>query len=274
MRVRLTTIIIVVFLSIASALTVGPIVYLFFMSLKTSGDIWRRPLSLPDILHWENYIYAWQAAKLSRYFINSSIVVVTSVLISTLIASLAAYAFAYHKLKARELLFTLFLMGMMMPPQIMMIPLFNLMRSLGMLNTYQALIGPYVTLGIPLATLIMRGFFESLPREILEAAKIDGASDLRIFWRIMLPLSLPGLGAAMIINTISFWNEFLFALIFMSEEDMYTIPLGLMAFRGEFSVEWAPLAAAILIAIMPLILLITVFQKQFMRGLTAGAIKG
>jgi len=165
-------------------------------------------------------------------------------------------------------------MGMMMPPQIMMIPLFNLMRSLGMLNTYQALIGPYVTLGIPLATLIMRGFFESLPREILEAAKIDGASDLRIFWRIMLPLSLPGLGAAMIINTISFWNEFLFALIFMSEEDMYTIPLGLMAFRGEFSVEWAPLAAAILIAIMPLILLITVFQKQFMRGLTAGAIKG
>jgi ABC-type glycerol-3-phosphate transport system permease component len=162
----------------------------------------------------------------------------------------------------------------MFPLIALMVPLFQTMRALGLLNTYLALILPYAAGGLPLSIFLLRAFFESVPREIEEAARIDGCSELAAFWRVVLPISGPGLATVTILQFLGAWNEFILALIFIRNQSLRTIPLGLQAFFFEYSVEWGYLFAALSMATVPVIVVYVLMQRQFIRGLTAGAVKG
>lgn len=260
-------------LCLGAVFSVAPVIWVILSSLKTNREFFLKPWSIPLSPNWNNYIDAWFTGNFSIYYFNSISIVIVTIALTIPIASLAGFALARFDLKGKNVLFVLLLSGMMIPFQIVLIPLFELMRNLNLLNIRWVLLGPYVAFGLPFTVLIMKGFFEQLPSELGDAARIDGCSELQVFWRIMLPLASPAIGVAAILQTVFSWNEFLFALTFIREETERTVPLGLMAFRGEHSIDWTGLSAGVMLASLPLIIAFIVLQKHFVKGVLGGALK-
>ena len=263
-----------IILCLGAGFSMGPVIWVVLSSLKTNIEFFTNPWSIPLNLNWKNYIDAWFTGNFNIYYFNSVSVVAVTIAVTIPIASLAGFALAQFDLKSKNTLFILLLSGMMIPFQIVLIPLFELVRILNLLNMRWVLVGPYVAFGLPLTTLIMKGFFEQLPAELGDAARIDGCSDFQVFWRIMLPLASPAIGVAAILQTVFSWNEFLFALTFIREETERTVPLGLMAFRGEHSIDCTGLSAGVVLASLPLIIAFILLQKHFVKGVLGGALKG
>jgi raffinose/stachyose/melibiose transport system permease protein/N-acetylglucosamine transport system permease protein len=256
--------------------SISAFLWVFMISLKTTQEfLTTSPFALPTALHFENYAKAWEDAHIGSYMGNSIMVATVGASISVLVSAMAAYVLGRIQFKFNGLIANYFLVGYMVPTMLIIIPLwFNLVKidlSTGMIP----LVLIYITSGIPFNSFVLRGFFESLPSDLEEAATVDGASPFRVFWQIMLPLSMPGLASTFLINFLSLWNEFFLALIFLRQENA-TLPLGLfyLSQQASYSAQWAELFAAIIIASVPVLIVFGLLQNQVTKAMTMGAIKG
>ncbi len=250
-----------------------PFIWIWSSALKTSDEIDMNPFGLPTALHWENLGQAWTIGSFGTYIGNSVLYSVTIVSGVVVLSCLGGYALAHLPLPARNLIFTLFLLGLMVPFQSIMIPSYYLLRDLHILDTYLAFIVPGIALGLPFGIFLMRAFFRSLPVEIADAARIDGAGELTVFARVMLPLATPGLTTLVIFQFITTWNAFLIPLIFVQRDELRPVALGMLFFFGRFTADRGMIAAGVTMAMLPIILVYLVLQRHFINGITAGALK-
>ena len=251
-----------------------PIYILVLTSFKSQGEIFANPLSLPSSFQLENYINAWTTGGFGQYFLNSVAVVSISLVAILVLSSMVAYALVQFDFRANNFVFVFFLAGFMIPPQVLLVPLYSIMNSLNLLNTYFSLIFAYIAFGLPFSIFLLRQFFVSIPRAYAEAGRMDGCTEFQIFYRIYLPLSVPALAAVAIYQFVTLWNEFLYAIVFITDDQIRTLPAGLMSFQGQFSADWAQLFAGIVIAVTPTIVFFLIFQRQFIRGISMSGTKG
>lgn len=245
-----------------------------FTSVKSQGElIMGGVLALPKQFRWSNFVRAWEIGKFGIYFKNSGLLLLIKVPLGIFLAALAAYPLAKMKFRFNNAIFILFLLGLTIPVHVILIPMVIMVKNLGLTNTLWSLIFPYVAIGLPFQIFVMRGFFRLIPDELLEAARIDGASELWIFLRIMLPLSLPALATLYIIDAVATWNELLVALVLVNADAARTVPLGLLRFQGQFASNYTQMMAGVLIVIVPMITLYIFLQQYLIAGLSAGAVK-
>lgn len=261
-------------LILVCVLVVAPCVFLVLGSFKSVAEFFASPFGLPKHFGVSNYTQAWSEASVSTTLRNSVIVTSAAVLLSTAVACLASYAIARLPFRGRTIWRLVFVGGLIVPVQLIMIALFIIMRHLGILDTLTSLIIVYTTFGIPLAVLVLVGFFQALPREITEAAMIDGASHFRTFIHIVLPLSRAAIFTVIILNGVWMWNDFFIALVLTSNPSTATLPLGILNFFGVYSTEWGLIFASVVIAALPVVVLYLMMTKRFIAGLTAGSVKG
>lgn len=262
------------FLAACLAVFVFPLAWLFYSSFKTQREIFESAFALPKHLDITNFVHIWSTSSFPRYYLNSIFVTSVSVIGILAFATMAGFVFARIKFRGKEILYLILMAGMMIPTQVTLVPNFVLLRALGLLDTYAAMILPYITFQIPISIFIMRGFFSELPIEMEDAAVVDGCGKKRIFFSIMLPLSKPAIGTITIYNFFAVWNELIFALTFTNSKSYRTIPVGLMDFVGQFEADFGYIFAALSSASIPLLIVYFFAQKQIIKGLTAGAIKG
>lgn len=272
---RNSNIIILTALILLALIWLLPLVSVLLTAVRSQGDLFKGGIfGWPKVFRWDNFLKAWDAGDFSIYFRNSLFVILMKVPLGILVSALAAYPLAKMTFRMSQPIFLFFLIGLAVPIQVALQPLVVMMRDLGLSNSIFALIPPYVAFGIPLQVLVMRGFFRQIPTELIEAARVDGASEGSIFFRIMVPLSVPALAALAIIDTLATWNEFLLALVLISEKDSRTVPIGLMQFQGEHASDYTVLMAGVAISIIPVLIIFLLLQRYFVTGLTAGAVKG
>jgi raffinose/stachyose/melibiose transport system permease protein len=267
------TIVLYLFLFIVAIGFIYPLIWLLISSLKTNTEIFTSPWRLPKVWQFKNYQQAIVTGNIGRYFLNSVVVAVLTLTISTMLSSMAAYAIQRMKWKLSKPVMTYFLLGIMIPIHATLIPLFIQFRQFGLTNSSIGLVLPYVVFAFPSTILILSAFFSSIPRDLEEAAVIDGSSLWRAFIQIILPISRPALLTVVIFNFISCWNELLVALVFISNPNRYTLPVGLTNFVGQYTTNYAPMLAAIMLAVLPTIVIYSIFNAKIVVGMTAGAIK-
>ena len=252
-----------------------PAVWILLTSFKTETELLQVPITyLPQAATLDNYIAAFTAQPILRFMWNSVVVAGLSTALCVLVSALAAYALTRLKLPHRNLIMSLLLAVAMFPLISLMVPLFKLMRELGLLNTYLALILPYTVLSMPICTLVMASFFQDIPSDLEAAAMIDGCSRVGALFKIVVPLSAPGVFTAAILAFVNAWDEFLLALTMMNRVNMRTLSVGITLYQGEFAFPWPLISAALIVAIVPICILIAVFQERVVGGLTAGGVKG
>ncbi|MDR2564559.1 MAG: carbohydrate ABC transporter permease [Bifidobacteriaceae bacterium] len=256
-----------------AAFAIGPLLLMASNSLRTTQDMAKDPLGGPWPPQFTSYHKAWVTASFDTYFVNSMLVTVLSVLLSTAVSLLAAYAFARSRSKVLRSIEAVFMSGLMLPVYLAILPIFFLLDSLGMISTLTGLTLVYAALGIPFSTFVLAAFFRSTPIELEEAARIDGANIFQIFTRVMLPLVKPAVATVIVFRFVPVWNDFFYPLILIRDSSKRTIPVGITSFFGEFQTDYATLFAGLSIATVPLILLFLVATKQIVTGLTAGMSK-
>jgi raffinose/stachyose/melibiose transport system permease protein len=259
-------------LGLAALLWFTPVITLVLTALKDAGDFAvNGAFSLPKSIRWANFSEAWDTG-VKNYFWNS--VIVTSIKVPTgiLIESLAAFALTHMHFKWADRVFTYILIGLIVPIQMTLVPLTLLMNALNLIDTLTGLTLLYIGFGVPFGVLVLRGFFRTIPAALIEAARLDGASWFRIFYRIALPLAIPAVVSLCILDGVATWNEFILAQIFLRSDELRTLPLGLVQFSTQFSTQYDQLAAAVLIAVVPVVLVFLFFQRYFVSGM-GGAVK-
>ncbi|HPD26343.1 MAG TPA: carbohydrate ABC transporter permease [Candidatus Marinimicrobia bacterium] len=253
--------------------TIAPFIWMLLTSVKDIGDIFVYPPKwLPSKFHFENYVRAFQAAPFGRYYLNSLIVACTVTLGQLITCSMAAYAFARLQFKGRDVLFYIFLGTMMIPYQVTMIPSFMVLYWLGWVDSYQAMIVP--GLASAFGTFLLRQFFLTIPKELEEAAYIDGCGKFRVLWQIIIPLSKPALATLAIFTFMGTFNDFIWALIVVNSDHLRTVQLGLAIFRDRYITDWDLLMAGSVMATLPILIVFFFAQKYFIKGITLSGIKG
>ena len=262
-------------LALAALFWISPLALLVLTAVRPLSDfIANGPLSWPEVFTWQNFADAWGIGNFASTYRNSAILLVLKVPIGVLISAMLAFALAKLRIRfGTAIMYTVFI-GLTIPIYITIVPVFVMMRSMNLTDNLLGLVGPYLAFGIPFTVLVLQSFFRQLPDEIIEAAKIDGAGPWRIFFTIVLPLSTPALVTVFILDAVSTWNEFLFALILLNSDASKTIPVGLLNFQGQFANNNTGLAAGILIAVLPILIAYMFLQRWIVGGLTAGATKG
>ena len=252
-----------------------PALWILLTSLKTEGELVSKPITYwPANLTLQNYVQAFTDQPLLKYMANSLVVALLATVFSLLVSACAAYAIARLNLKHRQLILTAIVASSMFPLVTLLVPIFETMRSLGLLNTYTALVLPYVVLNLPVCTLVLVSFFQSIPRDLENAAMIDGCTRLGALVRVVVPLAAPGVFTAGILAFVNAWDEFLLALSLNASASMRTLPVGITLYQGEFSFPWPIISAALIVAIVPVAVLIAIFQERVVGGLTQGGLKG
>ncbi|TWF80213.1 carbohydrate ABC transporter membrane protein 2 (CUT1 family) [Pseudonocardia hierapolitana] len=255
-------------------LSLGPFLWLLKTSVMPEARIFVRPLEyLPSQVTLENFVMLFERMNFFGYFANSFIVAIGSTVLGLIISMSSSYAFARFRFRGRRFFMTLFLVIPMFPTVLILIPIYDIMRVTGLLNTYASLIVAYSSFTIPFAVWMMTGYFAALPVEMEEAARVDGCSRLGAFVRVLLPTAVPGISATALYIFIVSWNEYTFAAMLAQDEAVRTLPVALQFFITEFTVNWGLLAAGGVIVSLPVILLFIVLQRQLIAGLTAGAVK-
>ncbi|HEY0789781.1 MAG TPA: carbohydrate ABC transporter permease [Chthoniobacterales bacterium] len=250
----------------------APVITLVLTALKDAGDFAvNGAFSLPKAIRWENFSEAWETG-VKNYFWNSVIVTGIKVPAGILIESLAAFALTHMPFKWANRVFTYLLIGLIVPVQMTLVPLTLLMNLLNLIDTLTGLTFLYIGFGVPFGVLVLRGFFRTIPTALIEAARLDGCSWFRIFYRIALPLALPAVVSLCILDGVATWNEFILAQIFLRSDELRTLPLGLVQFSTQFSTQYDQLAAAVLIAVAPVVVVFLFFQRYFVTGM-GGAVK-
>lgn len=263
------------FLILWSAITIFIFLWLVESSFKTNREVFGSAFALPATpleAAAANYEKAWTVTHMGTYFSNSVVVTLTSVILVVAISAPAAYALSRVQFPGNTIVTYYFIAGLGLPFQLIMVPLFVLLARLHIANTLQGLILTYIGVSIPFTILLLTGFFRTLPTELEDAAAIDGCSEFGIFWRVMMPLAGPGLFTAAIFNFVSMWNEFLLAMLIISNDKLRTMPLGIMSLRYsmQYTADWAGLFAAVVIVIVPSFLIYIALSERVMSGLTLG----
>ena len=258
----------------ASLAVLVPIGYMIIASFKSVPDFFSNPYGLPSEWVWQNYVRAWTQAKIAITLPNTIIVTACSVIGSTFLSALIAYGISRRERPFAMILYLFFVAGMLVPVQMIVLPLFLLLKSVGLFGTLFALILPYIALGLPLGVLILTPIVATLPRDLSDAARVDGATEWQIFRRIVLPLTRPGLISVSILNGVWMWNEFFIPLIVSFKAETQTMPVGIVSFIGTYSTEWGLVFASVVVASAPMIIAYLFMTRQFVAGLTAGALKG
>ena len=261
-------------LIVVCALVIAPIYFLVLGSFKSVEEFFSAPFGLPQHFSLDNYRRAWTEASISTTIRNSAIVTVSAVLISTVVSCLASYAIARLPFRGSLALRLLFVGGLIVPVQLIMVAIFIIMRWIGLLGSLGSLILVYSTFGIPLGVLVLVGFFQALPKELSEAATIDGASDFQTFMRIILPLSMAPILTVVILNGVWIWNDFFIALVLSTKPSVETLPLGILNFFGVYSTEWGLIFASVVLSALPVVALYLLMTRRFIAGMTAGSVKG
>jgi raffinose/stachyose/melibiose transport system permease protein len=241
---------------------------------KTNPDVVAHPFAPPQVWVWENYTSVLQSASFWRQLSNSVLVMTGTAVGVVVLASMAAFVFARMEFRGREVLFNFFTLGLLFPIAVAILPLYITLRQAGLVDTLWGVILPQVAFGLPSTILILRGFFASIPRELDEAAAMDGCTPAGFFVRILLPLMRPALAAVAVLTMVASWNNFFLPLLVLNSEQLYTLPLGIQQFQGQFGTEWNKILAFVTLAIAPTIGFYLAAERQIVAGLTAGAVKG
>ncbi|WP_067499596.1 carbohydrate ABC transporter permease [Actinoplanes sp. TFC3] len=253
-----------------AAVALAPIVVMLLNSLRPNTEVLSEPLRLPATLDFSSYATAWSEASFSSYVRNSLVVTISAVALDVAVSLPAAYVLGRYRLRAGGMLTAYFLAGLMLPVRLGILPVFYLLGTLNLVDSRLGLVLVYASSGVPFSVFIMAAFFRGLPRELQDAARIDGAGELRIFSRVMVPLVKPAIATVVVFRFVPLWNDFFFPLVLMRTTGRYTLPVGLTQFFGEFQTNWSALFAGLVIAALPLIVLFVVATKQIVEGLTAG----
>ncbi len=257
------------------AIVVIPFWYMLVTSFKPQSYIFEIPPKLwPEEITLKNYQEAVQKNDFGLYFMNSLFVAVVTTALTVLISSMLAYVFARMKFKGKELLFSIFLMGMMIPPVMLIIPQFIITKHIGLFNSYAGLITVYISMNLSTQTYLLRNFFEDLPKELEEAALIDGANQWTIFRKLIIPLSKPGLSVVTIFTFLYSWDEFPWANVAIKETTKRTLPIAIALFQTQHLTEWGQVFAASLIALIPVVIVFLIFQRYFLQGISTTGMKG
>jgi raffinose/stachyose/melibiose transport system permease protein len=273
---RIDPVLVVLWIALVAlaAVWIAPFVFIIFTSLKSNATVMgESAFAPPHDVDIGNYPAAWARGHFSTTVFNSAVITIIKVPLGLALSSMAAYALSRIQFIGRKITFLLIVFGTMIPFQVLLAPLFTLVNSLGLVNHYVGIILPYLAFGVPYQVFILHGFFSQIPKELSEAALIDGASHFTIFSRIFLPLSLPVLAALLILDFVSTWNEFAMALVILQDNSAWTLPLGLMSFQSQFQSDYGQLNAAIVMTVLPAAIVYLIFQRYFVSGLTAGAVK-
>ncbi len=250
-----------------------PLMWMAWSSFKTNAEIFDSPLSLPTSVDFSRWAEAWEVGNLGRYALNSVIVTTVSVVAILILAALAAFAFSRFEFRGRGVLLGLFAFGLLMPIQSYFIAQNSLFEMLNLKDTRWALIVPYAAMGLSLAVYLLKVYLDSLPRELFEAARVDGCGDARMFTVLVLPLLRPGLATVAIFSALNAWNEFLLALLYITNDALKTIPTGLLAFSSRYVTDYQLLFAALTIITLPMVAVYVMFHRQIVAGVTEGSLK-
>lgn len=262
-------------LVIYAVLIIVPLVLVLLTSMKTLQQTFQSPLGIPEGgLQFGNYTAIFEQQTMAGYFMNSTIVTLFSVVFTLFFASMIAFGITMLKNWIGNLLFALFTLGMMVPAQVSMVPLYSLVLSLGLTNSLLGLILVNISVTLPIAVFILTGFMKTLPRELIEAAMIDGAGSWKVYARVIIPLSLPSMSAAAIFLFVIHWNDLLYPLLFITDNAYKTLPLALLEFQGQYSTNYPMLFTGVVIASLPMVVAYVFLQRFFVAGMTAGAVKG
>ncbi|MBE9640598.1 carbohydrate ABC transporter permease [Salipiger mangrovisoli] len=261
--------------AVVVAITMFPFLWMLISSFKNLGELYTVPPTWwPEAPSLQNYLNVLFDSNVPRYFLNSVIISAGSTAIALALAILASYGFARFKFRGKSLAVGLIIVGQLLPTAAIIVPLYVVLNWLGLLNTYLGLILAYLILTLPLSVFMLISYFKGIPKELEEAAIVDGASRLGVLLRITLPLSLPGVVAVIVYAFVTTWNEFIFALCFALDSGTKTLPIGLAEFTTEFNTDWGAVMAASMIMTVPIAILFLAMQKLFVGGLTAGGTKG
>ena len=261
-------------LMVAAALALFPVYFMTVTALKGSDQYLDDKLGLPWPLDWANFDEALRGGRFWAWMVNSTILTLGSVVLSTALAALAAFAIARMRFRGRDVLLTINVALLVVPPVVMLIPLFVLFTQLSLVSTYHGAVLIYAGLVTPFSVYMLTNFFRSIPNELIESAVTDGASHLRILWKIVMPLSIPALVTLVLVNSLFVWNELLIALVFLPSDELKTLMVGLTVFRSRFNLDVPVTMAGMVLSSLPMVVLYLFGQRFFIRGLTAGAVKG
>ena len=263
------------FLIVWAILVIFPLAWMVMTAFKTDQEIFFSPWALPAVPQLDNFVRAWTQASIGKYFVNSLIVVVGSLTLTLLFSSMAAYVLARYEFPGSRIVYYAFLIGLMFPIFLALVPLFFVVRDLRMLSTYHGLILVYTAYSLPFSIFFLTSFFRTLPSEVAEAALVDGASHYTIFFRVMLPMARPGLISIGIFNFLGQWNQFILPLVLVPDRERYVLSQGLafLAIQQGYQNDWSALFAGLTITMLPVIVVYIVFQRRLEQGLTAGALK-
>ncbi len=262
-----------VFLILMALVFVAPMLFTIISSLKTKLEIFSNPFALPKVPQWNNYIVAWKDANMSDYFINSLIQAGSTVILTSIVSTMAAYALARFEFKLNKILVIIFLLGMMVPMHTILVPISYIIGLFNLKNNILALILVYVAFNLPFSIMVMITFMKGVNRSLEEAAIIDGASYFQIYSKIMIPLTLPAISTISIFNFMGAWNNILFPLLFINDKKLRPIALGLLNFNGERGSEYGLMMAGIVITVAVPLTIYLLFQEKVESGLAAGAVK-
>lgn len=259
-----------------SLVVILPVLWIFYTSFKTNREFVANPWALGSSIQWENYVNAWTKVNFGTYTINSLIITLSAVLIVTVLASATSYILVRINLRFNTVILFVFLSGLYVPTSLILPSEFLLLSDMNLLNNRLILVLLYVVFSIPYSVLVLNGFYRALPKEIEEAAYIDGCSYNRTFWSIVFPLSKNGVATTIIFNLIWIWNDYIFALTFISDQSKRTLPVGLIGLMASFKLkaDWVTLFAGLNMVMIPSIILYLIFQRKLTEGLVAGAVKG
>ena len=263
----------VLFVILYTVVTGGPLLWVATMSLRTTAEIFRDPYGFPSPAHWGKFADAWIKSNYGTYFWNSAIVVVIAVAVVTAIGAMAAHCLARYNFRGNRLVRFLILSGLILPPQLLILALFQILLDINLYNTLSGLILVYVATHIAMTVYILEGFFAQIPQDLFDAARMDGYSDFEIFWRVTMPIGAPAIFTTVTLNFIILWNEFLFAVVLLTDDDKRTLPLGIMHFTGSHQLDVGMVATGLMIAIVPIIVLYAFFSETMIKGMTAGAVR-
>ena len=274
MKIKKT--LIYLFLAVFTFIQIFPFYWLVTFSFKSNTEIFdsNNLVGLPKVWHLENFSKALMGGEILRYLLNSVFYAAVTVVVSTLLASMVAYAINRMYWKAKGIVAAIFSLGIMIPVQATLLPLFQGLDRLGIRGGYLGLMLPYITFARPMTVMILGGFFKALPREIEEAACIDGCNIFNMFFKIILPMIRPGIATSCIFAFLNTWNELLFANTFVDDAKYKTLPVGIMSFVGEHSTNWGIIGAGMVIATLPTVLIYLLLSKQVQESFTVGAVKG
>ena len=265
--------VLLVALAFYTAFAAGPMFWTAMMSLRTTTEIAHNPYALPGILHFHKFAEAWVDSSYNLYFTNSVKVVLAAVAIVTLVGGMAAHCFARFRFPLRRLLYFTIFSTIIFPPQITIMALFQIMVDYGLYNTLTGLTLAYVAFQLPITVYILESFFARIPSDLYDAARMDGYSEWQILWRVSMPVALPALSTTIILNTILLWNEFLYAVVLITDETRRTLPLGIQKFMGDRLEDIGMISTGLMIAIVPVVLIYVFFSEKLIQGMTAGAVK-